>query len=63
VELAQVAAVAMAASQPVEQLALVPFSFPTYANALGRAALRAARQLNLPIGWRGDPLADETGGP
>ena len=29
----------------VEELALVPFSFPTYANALGRAAIRAARQL------------------
>ena len=25
----------------VQQLALVPFSFPTYANALGRAAVRA----------------------
>ena len=23
----------------VEQLALVPFSFPTYANAIGRAAV------------------------
>ena len=31
----------------VEQLALVPFSFPTYANALGRAAVRAARQLEF----------------
>ena len=57
VELAQVAAVAMAASQQVEQLALVPFSFPTYANALGRAALRATQQLDLPAGWAADPLA------
>jgi pyruvate/2-oxoglutarate dehydrogenase complex dihydrolipoamide dehydrogenase (E3) component len=39
VELAQLAATAMAAQMPVEQLALVPFSFPTYANALGRAAI------------------------
>ena len=30
----------------VEQLALVPFSFPTYANALGRAAIKAARELD-----------------
>jgi hypothetical protein len=29
----------------VDQLALVPFSFPTYANALGRAAIQAAREL------------------
>lgn len=45
VELAQLAAVAMAAGMTVEQLALVPFSFPTYANALGRAAVRAVHQL------------------
>jgi pyruvate/2-oxoglutarate dehydrogenase complex dihydrolipoamide dehydrogenase (E3) component len=47
VELAQLAAVAMAANMTVEQLALVPFSFPTYANALGRAAIKAARELDL----------------
>ncbi len=45
VELAQLAAVAMAAGMKVEQLALVPFSFPTSANAIGRAALKAARSL------------------
>ena len=50
VELAQLAAVAMAAEMKVEQLALVPFSFPTYANALGRAAIRAARQLDSRAG-------------
>ena len=44
-ELAQLAAVAMAAGMTVEQLALVPFSFPTYANAIGRATLKAARSL------------------
>ena len=47
VELAQLAAIAMAANMTVEQLALVPFSFPTYANALGRAAIKAARELDL----------------
>jgi pyruvate/2-oxoglutarate dehydrogenase complex dihydrolipoamide dehydrogenase (E3) component len=46
VELAQLAAIAVASGMKVEQLALVPFSFPTYANALGRAAIRAARQLD-----------------
>ncbi|MBV9166637.1 MAG: NAD(P)/FAD-dependent oxidoreductase [Solirubrobacterales bacterium] len=45
VELAQLGAVAMAAGMSVEQLATVPFSVPTYANALARAAVRAAQQL------------------
>ncbi len=49
VELAQLAAVAMAAEMRVEQLALVPFSFPTYANALGRAAITAARELGVTV--------------
>ena len=50
-ELAQLAAVAMASGMRVEQLALVPFSFPTYANAIGRAAVRAARTLEAPAQW------------
>jgi pyruvate/2-oxoglutarate dehydrogenase complex dihydrolipoamide dehydrogenase (E3) component len=50
VELAQLAAIAVASGLTVEQLALVPFSFPTYANALGRAAIRAARQLDPRFG-------------
>ena len=45
VELVQLAAVAMAGDMKAEEFALVPFSFPTYANVLGRAAIRAARQL------------------
>lgn len=45
VVLAQVAAIAMAAEMTVEQLALVPFSFPTYANALGRTAVKAAGEV------------------
>jgi len=49
VELAQLAAIAIAAEMTVEQLALVPFSFPTYANALGHAAVDAAHQLNVPV--------------
>ncbi len=51
VELAQLAAIAVASGMKVEQLALVPFSFPTYANVLGRAAIRAARQLDSRSGW------------
>jgi pyruvate/2-oxoglutarate dehydrogenase complex dihydrolipoamide dehydrogenase (E3) component len=58
VELAQLAATAMAAQMPVEQLALVPYSFPTYANALGRAAANAAIQLDQTGQWAVDDLAD-----
>ena len=58
VELAQLAATAMAADMAVEQLALVPYSFPTYANALGRAAVRAATKLDQTGQWAVDHLAD-----
>lgn len=43
VEVAQMAAIAMTARMTVENLARIPLSFPTYANVLGRAALRATR--------------------
>jgi pyruvate/2-oxoglutarate dehydrogenase complex dihydrolipoamide dehydrogenase (E3) component len=56
VELAQLAATAMTAEMPVEQLALVPFSFPTYANALGRAAVNAATELDRSGRWALDHL-------
>jgi pyruvate/2-oxoglutarate dehydrogenase complex dihydrolipoamide dehydrogenase (E3) component len=56
VELAQLAATAMAADMPVEQLALVPFSFPTYASALGRAAVIAAIDLDHTGLWVLDHL-------
>jgi pyruvate/2-oxoglutarate dehydrogenase complex dihydrolipoamide dehydrogenase (E3) component len=46
VDIAQVAAVAMTARMTVDGLAHVPLSFPTYAGILGRAAARAARELN-----------------
>ena len=58
VELAQLAAIAMAANMTVEQLALVPFSFPTYANALGRAAIKAARELDIHTASAEDRLSD-----
>ena len=56
VELAQLAATAMAAKMPVQELALVPFSFPTYANALGRAAVFAAIELDRTGMWAADHL-------
>lgn len=46
VEIVQVAAVAMNSALPVDQLAHVPFSFPTYTGVLGRAAASITRQLN-----------------
>ena len=61
VELAQLAAVAVASGMKVEQLALVPFSFPTYANALGRAAVRAARQLDSRSGRADEEMAWDSG--
>ena len=51
VEIAQVAAVAVAAAMPVEGFVRIPISFPTYTNVLGRAALETARQLDLPGTW------------
>jgi hypothetical protein len=48
----------MAAEMRVEQLALVPYSFPTYANALGRAAIGAALALDETRSWAADHLAD-----
>lgn len=45
VDIAQLAAVAMSGRMSVTDLAQVPFSFPTHAGILGRAAARAAREL------------------
>jgi dihydrolipoamide dehydrogenase len=58
VELAQLAATAMAANMRVEELALVPYSFPTYANALGRAAIGAALELDGTGKWATNHLVD-----
>ena len=51
VEIAQVAAVAVAAAMTVEQFVRIPISFPTYTNVLERAAIDAARQLDVPGFW------------
>jgi pyruvate/2-oxoglutarate dehydrogenase complex dihydrolipoamide dehydrogenase (E3) component len=45
VEVAQMAAIAVTAGMKIDDLARIPLSFPTYANVLGRAALRAVREL------------------
>ena len=45
VEIAQIAAVAIAAEMSVDRFARIPLSFPTYAGVLGRAAAIAARNM------------------
>lgn len=50
VEIVQVVSIAIAARMRVDDLARIPLSFPTYAGILGRAAYRAAEQLNLEVG-------------
>ena len=57
VEIVQVVAVAIAAGMRVDDLARVPLSFPTYAAMPGRAAYRAAQQLNLEVGESSLPPA------
>ena len=57
VELAQVAAIVIASGMTVKELVLVPFSFPTYANALARAAVNASRELASPSASSEDALA------
>jgi dihydrolipoamide dehydrogenase len=52
VEIAQVAAIAMAAGMRVDDLAQVPLSYPTYVDVLALAAASAARQLNLTVSWQ-----------
>jgi pyruvate/2-oxoglutarate dehydrogenase complex dihydrolipoamide dehydrogenase (E3) component len=49
VEITQIAAVAMSGNMPVDDLARVPLSYPTYAGVLGRVAATASRQLNLNV--------------
>ena len=58
VDITQVAAIAIAAGMRVDELAQVPFSFPTYTGILGRAAASAARQLNLRVTWQANQVED-----
>src|SRR5436190_12091384 len=52
VEIAQIAAIAIAAGTRVDELAQIPLSFPTYAGILGRVAASATRKLNLKLAWQ-----------
>lgn len=58
VEIAQVAAIAMAGGMRVDQLAHVPLSFPTYAGILGRVAASACRKLNLTVTWQANQVEE-----
>ena len=51
VEITQVAGIVIAAGMPVDDLAQIPLSFPTYAGTLARVAGSAARKLNLEGTW------------
>jgi dihydrolipoamide dehydrogenase len=56
VDIAQVAAIAIAAGMRVDDLAQIPLAYPTYAGILARAAASAAHKLNLDIGWSAHQL-------
>ena len=52
VDIAEVAAIAVAAKMRVDELARIPLAFPTYAGILVNAAAIAARELGLTLGWQ-----------
>jgi pyruvate/2-oxoglutarate dehydrogenase complex dihydrolipoamide dehydrogenase (E3) component len=54
VEIVQVVAIAMAAGLPVDKLAKIPLSFPTYTGIVARAAYRAANQINPEFSGQAD---------
>jgi pyruvate/2-oxoglutarate dehydrogenase complex dihydrolipoamide dehydrogenase (E3) component len=56
VEIAQTAAIAISARMPVDELARVAVSFPTYAEVLVHAAIRAAVELELPLSGQAEHL-------
>jgi len=55
-EIAQSAAIAIAARMPVDELARVAVSFPTYTEVLVHAAIRAAVELKLPLSGQAEHL-------
>ena len=69
VEIAQVAAVAIAAAMPVEQFVRIPLSFPTYTNVFGaggtrcRTPARRTRLLGRPRARRPQRLTPTTARP
>jgi pyruvate/2-oxoglutarate dehydrogenase complex dihydrolipoamide dehydrogenase (E3) component len=56
VELSQIAAVALAAKLPIQELARIPWAFPTYSGVFGRAVVLAARDLDESGVWSADDL-------
>jgi dihydrolipoamide dehydrogenase len=60
VDIAEVAAIAIAAGMRVDELARVPLAFPTYAGILANVAVDAAHQLDLTVGWQAHQ-AERTG--
>jgi pyruvate/2-oxoglutarate dehydrogenase complex dihydrolipoamide dehydrogenase (E3) component len=52
VDIVEVAAIAIAAGMQVDDLAQIPLAYPTYAAILVRAAVIAAGQLGLSVGWQ-----------
>jgi len=57
VDIAEVAAIAIAAGMRVDDLARIPLSYPTYPGILVSVAVKAAHELGLAIGWQahGEP--------
>jgi dihydrolipoamide dehydrogenase len=51
VDIAEVAAIAIAAGMRVDELARIPLAYPTYAGILANVAVSAAHQLKLNVGW------------
>src|SRR5215813_9052006 len=57
VDIAEVAAIAIAAGMRVDELAHIPLSYPTYAGILVNVAVKAAHELGLAIGWQAHQAA------
>jgi dihydrolipoamide dehydrogenase len=52
VDIVEVAATAISAGMRVDEFARIPLSYPTYAEVLVEAAVQAAQQLGIEIGWQ-----------
>ena len=56
VDIAEVAAIAIAAGMRVDDLAQIPLAYPTYGGILALAAVMSAGQLGLSVGWQANQL-------
>src|SRR5215472_13245709 len=61
VDIAEVAAIAIAAGMRVDHLTQIPLAYPTYGGILARAAVMAAGQLGLSVGWQAGQLEGAPG--